>query len=361
MIFKFHDARHYFFLRRLIISISLLAIFVDDAEADRLTLENPDDVSSGYSGCSWVDNGDGTTTISATISYKKRIGYPYPGSWNSYKFTSRGIYVYIYNKNGAVDASRSPSLDAATLNGVRWHLRGFGDESAKGAYYGSDRTDNVPPLGGVGGVAWDKMDGLVNVVVSNEAIKDWPAVGIRAANFAIRDRDTQGVRGINFDKSLAYIRYGDSNSICKVVANPENPPPPEIAINMTAPDWSLGDLQRGESEKVFSEAANQLCFTYSGPAVKDMNFVINASNENGVVANRYMLKNVADATQLIPYGITLDSGTSTMSLPNVSNAALPLDSSGKTCFVPTFKTTVDRSVKEGDYSDVLTFTVVTKS
>ena len=130
---------------------------------------------------------------------------------------------------------------------------------------------------------------------------------------------------------------------------------------MAAPDWDLGELPEGNGEKIFPSSSDQLCFTYSGTAVSGKQFVINAGSANGVVNNRYRLKNLKDATQLIPYSLTLDSGTSNVSLPNASNKALPLNSSGRTCFVPTFKTTVDPTVKSGNYSDVLTFTVVTKS
>ncbi|KVU49256.1 hypothetical protein DF046_16935 [Burkholderia cepacia] len=90
-------------------------------------------------------------------------------------------------------------------------------------------------------------------------------------------------------------------------------------------------------------------------------FIINAGNANGIAGNQYSLKNLNDATQLVPYSVKLDSGSSTVSLPNASKVALTLNSAGKTCFVPTFRTTVGAAVKAGDYSDVLTFTVVTKS
>ncbi|TDA48961.1 hypothetical protein EVG18_02480 [Burkholderia pyrrocinia] len=120
-------------------------------------------------------------------------------------------------------------------------------------------------------------------------------------------------------------------------------------------------MQEGDSTKTFSNSSEKLCVSYSGAAIRGKNFIINASNANGVASNRYRLKNLKDASQLVPYSLTLDSGTSNVSLPNASKTSLPLDSSGKTCFVPTFKTTVDPTVKSGDYSDVLTFTVVTKS
>ncbi|KVN28524.1 hypothetical protein WJ63_12285 [Burkholderia pyrrocinia] len=147
---------------------------------------------------------------------------------------------------------------------------------------------------------------------------------------------------------------------CQLI-DPTNPPPVSIGINVTAPDWSLGELRRGEGEKVLSSSSDQLCFTYIGAATSGKQFIINAGSANGVAGNRYRLKNLKDATQLVPYSLMQDSGTSNVSLPNASNKSLSLNSSGKTCFVPTFKTTVGPTVDEGDYSDVLTFTVITKS
>ncbi|KAG8150039.1 hypothetical protein BFF94_029800 [Burkholderia catarinensis] len=120
-------------------------------------------------------------------------------------------------------------------------------------------------------------------------------------------------------------------------------------------------MPRGDGKKTFNNAADQLCFTYAAAAVSGKNFVINASNANGIVNGRYQLRHVSDASQIVPYNITLDSGSSTLALPNRNNSALQLSSTGKTCFVPTFSTTLNTGTALGDYSDVLTFTVVTKS
>ncbi|WP_175818742.1 hypothetical protein [Burkholderia sp. BCC0419] len=193
----------------------------------------------------------------------------------------------------------------------------------------------------------------VEVVIDNSVVSDWPALSIRAGNFT-------GGADVAEIKGVAYLgRFGTASNC--IVIDPEIPPPPPIEINMTAPDWNLGELPDGDGEKVLSTNADQLCFTYRGIAVSGKKFVINASNANGIVGNRYRLKNVKDASQLIPYDVTLDSGSSTLHLPNTNKAALSLDSSGRTCFFPTFRTTVDRSLKDGDYNDVLVFTVVTKS
>ncbi|MBN3787646.1 hypothetical protein [Burkholderia sp. Ac-20353] len=161
-------------------------------------------------------------------------------------------------------------------------------------------------------------------------------------------------------KGGVYISRDGVNGSCKVI-DPIVPPTPEIAINVTAPDWNLGELPARNGEKVFSNSADQLCFSYSGAAVSGKNFIINASNVNGQVNNRYRLRSVDDPTQEVPYDIKLDSGARLLNLPNIGNVDLTLDSSGKTCFVPTFRTTVNKMLKPGNYSDVLTFKVITRS
>lgn len=141
--------------------------------------------------------------------------------------------------------------------------------------------------------------------MSNSVIADWPAIGIRAGNYTDGD-DVGEVTGV------AYIRFGENRGVCNIVVNPEVPPPPvEITMNMTAPDWNLGDLGQGDSKKTFSDTANQLCFTYPGSVVTGVRFIVNAKNVNGEVANRYRLKNVDDASQFVPYSIKLDGGGST--------------------------------------------------
>lgn len=166
------------------------------------------------------------------------------------------------------------------------------------------------------------------------------------------------------DPKGTYIGKGTSSNWCQFYIKdgplPPKPPPLSLTIDVTAPDWNLGELPRGNGIKTFSSNAEQLCFTYLGPDVSSSTFVINAGSANGVVNHRYRLRNLNDASQFVPYTVTLDSGSSKLTLPNLNNSALSLDSSGKTCFVPTFNTTVDSLVDDGDYDDVLTFTVVIK-
>ncbi len=299
-----------------------------------------DNLSNGYSACSWHDNGNGTSTVRASIDYKESSGHT-----GGEEFQSRGILIYTYDKNGALNKDNAIAR-SVTLNGKPSYYKPYKGKDY--LMYSNSAWGNNP---------WkytSQFIANIEAVIDNSIVSEWPALGIRAGNYTSR-ADVGEITG------AAYIsRFGNfGDGSCKVL-DPTNPSPPIVAINVTAPDWNLGDLQLGDYEKVFANGADQLCFTYSGAAVSNKNYIINASNANGVVNGRYRLKHLNDASKTVPYNVKLDGGTSTLSLPNASNAAVPLSSSGKTCFVPTFTTTVDELAKSGDYSDVLTFTVVTK-
>ncbi|OXI57804.1 hypothetical protein CFB47_31140 [Burkholderia sp. AU27893] len=190
------------------------------------------------------------------------------------------------------------------------------------------------------------------VLISDEVVKDWPAVSLRAANFTGANNVAENTGGVYVSK--------DMTSGCKVI-DPETPPPPDIGISMSAPDWNLGELPQGTQEKQMSNSADRLCFTYSGAAVGTKNFTIDAISQNGRDGTKFRLRNLADTTQIVPYDVKLEGAGTSLMLPNTGNVSLKFDGSGKTCFTPTFRTTVDKTLKPGDYSDVLTFTVVTKS
>lgn len=148
---------------------------------------------------------------------------------------------------------------------------------------------------------------------------------------------------------------------CQMIKFPSVPVNPDIDIKVTAPDWELGEIRPGEQDISLTSSANQLCLQYTDTQVSNKAFIITASNQNGTINNRYQLQNLSDSSQRIPYQLKLDSGTSQLSLPNSGQASLPLRSGGKTCFLPTFKTSAPQGIKAGDYSDVLTFNIVTKS
>ncbi|WP_414442793.1 hypothetical protein [Burkholderia sp. 22PA0106] len=290
------------------------------------------DVASGYSGCGWIDNGDGTSTLSVDINYKPVAGALPPGL----SLFGRGILIYNYSKDGSLNPSANLA-SSITLDGT----------ASSKVYSGQGYVMYSGRLGN-----WRNTASFVAhyvLRINNSIVSEWPAISVRAGNYTNGD-------DVGDKNGAAYLRFGENDGVCEKITNPEVPPPLDIEIGMTAPDWNLGELPLGDSEKTFPEVANQLCFTYSAPDVKGKRFLINASDANGTVGNRYRLKNTNDASQFIPYDVSF-SGNSVFSLPNVKNVALTMGDSGKTCFVPAFKTTVD-NVAEGDYSDVMTFTVI---
>ena len=49
-----------------------------------------------------------------------------------------------------------------------------------------------------------------------------------------------------------------------------------------------------------------------------------------------------------------------MALPSINGLPLTLGKSGRTCLTPTFKIWVGATIKGGDFSDALTFTITTQ-
>ncbi|WP_342705631.1 hypothetical protein OHZ10_20085 [Burkholderia arboris] len=308
-------------------------------------------VMGSFTKCTWRSNGDGTSTIELNVFYlpirdalgKDPSGAFRPDSW----FTSRLVRVYTYDSTGKPDPG--PQAAAATLvtmNGT-YHTRA-------GAVYTARIYDGGTVAGPVPG--WDFggfRDVTVRILINDAKIKDWPAVGVGAGN------STQS--GWVFDYQALYVSDLGGGSCRKIDPGIRPPkPPPIVTVDMAAPDWDLGELQRGEHEVTLAKPADQLCFTYMG---EDgfRNFVIDATSANGVAGNRYLLRNVRQPAQSIPYSLTLDSGTERFPLPNTGSAGVRLNKAMRTCFIPTFKTSVEMSTEPGDYSDVLSFTVMTKT
>ncbi|AIO28258.1 hypothetical protein [Burkholderia cepacia] len=334
--------------RRYVFALCFTALPFDaSAQIFKLQLAN---VANSYGACSWRNNGDGTSTINVTINYRTITGNLGKTSSGALApdtvFNSRGILIYTYDRNGKLNPSSAAARYVA-LNGVR------SSKSYEGMGYVMYHNGRDNTL-----VNWGTKQAFtadVEVNINNSAIKDWPGVAIRAGNYTYGD-DIGEITG------AAYLNGMGSTGSCKVVnpTVPPPPPPPAITIDMAAPDWNLGELPRGEGVKTLATPAQQLCFTYTG-VDSSRNFVINATNANGVSGNRYLLKNISKPKQAVPYSVTLDSGSATFPLPNSSNSPVRLNNGNRTCFVPTFKTSVDTTADTGDYSDVLSFTIVTKS
>jgi hypothetical protein len=292
----------------------------------------------GYSNCSWVYRpGNGGVYAYVTIKFKA-VDWDIDDFGS---FISRAILVYTYDKDGAM-APMPLDQASAWINDVEG-----GSEYTTSEYSAFFSNSKIHWL--------NRKDFTANVRVylTAKAIKEWQAISIRAGN--------EFARGMQMEMSGgAYVSVYQEDDTCTKV-DPTVPPVPSISINMTAPDWDLGDLPIGEGKKVFTARKDQLCFTYTPSMVASKKFVIAASSTSGVVNKKFQLKNVLDKKQVIPYTMTVDNGVDSFDLPNLNSIAVSLNSSGQTCFVPTFKTSVDPSAKPGDYNDVVIFTVFTKS
>ncbi len=326
----------------------LLLLWVASGSASAFILQ-PADVVSSYGACSWKSNGNGTSTITMTVTFKKP---PVP---QGVVFISRSLLIYTYDKSGKPKPSSAAAYSVALNNMVATDTINISSGGyVMYAYY--------PRTGSITGPdnPWlnrGEFTGTYEVKIKDAMVEDWPAVALRPGIYTYAD-------DIGEKSGAAYVDLS-TNGSCKI-RDPDVPPPeppPSVVVDVVAPDWSLGELPHGESEKTLGTTAEQLCFTYSGFGAADASeqFVIDAESENGVSNNRFRLKNVDKPTQTIPYSVTLGSGSATFSLPNGSKTSVKMNKDKRTCFVPTFKTSVGIDADEGDYNDVLTFTVVTKS
>lgn len=314
-----------------------------DGSAFELEYSN---LSNGYSNCAYRDNGNGTSTISLGISYKSTQGHL---GMSNRPFHSRAILLYTYDQNGTL---RNSTTIATTIlmNNVR-HLAFFRGNNYV-TYYGAS------PEPGESKSAWkveDPQTVLVEIVFDNRHLSPWPAVGVRAGNMTIGN-------DVGESTGLAYIGATALPGMCNVITDPTKPPLPNPKIVMNAPDWNLGELPPGTATKrEFAAAAEQLCFTYDHLKWKGQGYAINATNQNGLSGNGlYQLKHQTSPSDTVPYRVVLRNALSNaqVDLPNNRNVVSTLGNSGRDCFDPTFYAETPTAAKEGDYSDVLTFTVV---
>lgn len=318
--------------RVVLMALMLWAVTGGTGFAAKLVTAN---VASSYKSCYMVDNGDGTSRAMVDIAFNSTTD-----ALAGNTFSSRGVLFYSYDKDGKGNNSKAISV-AMNDSSTTLNYKGEGYI----IYY---KSNNLP---------WTNKSPFVTTVsvqFQNSVLADWPAVGIRAGNYTNWD-DVGEVAG------AAYISVGDSSGVCRVVSNPDSPPPPNILISVNAPDWNLGEIEHGVQNISFTDTTDQLCLKYSDAIVANKSFIITATNENGVVNQQYQLNNLSDGSQVIPYKLLLDNGNQQVTLPNGSQTSLTLSKGGQTCFVPTFTTYAPKSIKKGDYSDVLTFNIVTKT
>ncbi|MGS1105623.1 hypothetical protein ACVCNH_05190 [Achromobacter anxifer] len=323
--------------------ILVLGAIVASNEASSTTALKYRSVSFQYYFCSYRNNGNGTSTIGVRIDFNN-VNYAAVGSG---KFQRRGLLLYAYDKTGTPKST-------AFANAV---------------YTGHERLSDVI-TGPDGSYAmyttqysrlWNGDIGFPEYIMidfNNVHIAEWPAIGVRAGHIETPNNIA--------DVRLVYIRADPTSNLCTIIINPENPPPPVIPkIDMTAPDWELGELLPTglPIQKQFTDTAALLCFTYEGLKWTGSRYVINATNQNGLSGDgSYQLKHVDSPSDTVPYRVALlaPRTDTEVTLPNANNLTIALGDSGRECFTPTFTVVPARTAKSGAYNDVLNFTVVAK-
>ena len=100
-------------------------------------------------------------------------------------------------------------------------------------------------------------------------------------------------------------------------------------ITVTAPDWDLGELERGkETMRTFTTDA-QLCFRYNAKYIEYDKYLISASNRNGVAEGKFLLANADDGNQKVPYTLSLAGGGAPVPLPSINGLPLTLGRAGR--------------------------------
>ncbi|WP_246794306.1 hypothetical protein [Burkholderia perseverans] len=306
-------------------------------------------VVDSYGNCTWRENGDGTKTASLIINFKAATRENLGGGTSLH---SRSLMTLAYDKDGK---SYSNDISIGGFNAGE-KINGVGrDYGLRVTYTDWPGMIDFKINGRRPDDNWHNANAFSASVEVTFRGERWRAISVTAGNVGYF------LTGFSQEQTGAAYLYPDSDgSGCQVVS-PINPPKPPVTIRMSAPDWDLGELPMDHGEKRFTAAADQLCFAYSGLSGDGLDVVLDADSQNGVIDNQYQLKALADPTQVVPYSMALDDGSTEFTLPNQVKSSIRLNPSGRTCFAPTFRTYVRPLLKKGDYSDVLTFTVVSKT
>lgn len=216
--------------------------------------------------------------------------------------------------------------------------------------------DQAPAIQASYGALGTAFDATFELKASKTALGIWPAVAMWPGN------SMYGRREYVVDSSgVVYI--GTAAHGCTLLSDPALPPPSPVSteIKVYAPDWDLGELNRGkETVRTFTSDSERRCFRYDPTYIEFDKYLIDASNHNGVVDNRFLLIDKNGAGQTVPYSLTLTGGGAPVALPGIAASEFALAKSGVTCLTHTFRAWADAGIKDEDFSDVLTFTITTK-
>lgn len=290
----------------------------------------------GYRDCSYKDLGNGTGVFRVTFDL---TAAPTSAFW------SRAILLNLYDQSGnpqhpahianQITMNGTPSSDIQVIAGFNLYS------------------------GRASGGSWTNASAhaaKVEIQLQNQHLQTWPAIGVRTAIWQ------QGsLTALLRDSKTVSISTTDDSGYCNT-GPPTKPPPQDVRITMSAPDWNLGELAQGDSTpKTLAGTREQLCFTYDNPKSTAVRYVINATNQNGLSGDgSYQLRHLASPADTVPYRLELRnmSTNAEVRLPNTLNTVATLSSNGNECFMPTFKPVVGKTAKDGVYGDVLNFTVI---
>lgn len=202
----------------------------------------------------------------------------------------RGLALYTYDEQGKL--RRPAEFWAVALNGEGTNM--YKAFSEFGLDYGGTSSQFK---------YWSNRSAFtaqLEVKVTLTDLAKWPAFGVRMANVANDSAST-----IVLDSAgLLYVSPGMKT--CQVV-NPSNPPPSPVntEITVTAPDWDLGELERGkETMRTFTTDAQRLCFRYNAKYIEYDKYLISVSSRNGVADNKFLLVSAADGSETVPYTLS---------------------------------------------------------
>ena len=326
------------------------ALAPDEASAAQFSQR----LTNGFTNCTY-SRGPYTTTFTVTMNLLSTgwyVGIPH-------NFYSWGMDLSVYDSEGYLSRplpkpGQPGPATSVSMNGAQ----SMGTYNTPG-YLLNYYTHGVANWGD----PWFVGPATIEVQFANYQIDHWPAIALRAS-FVYSGNSGDGWGNYVWDSS-GYVYIAAGSKGCQTLASPDYPPPAvSPLVTMTAPDWDLGELPRGEETVLTLPATkDQLCFSYEGSRpIANQKYLINATNANGLSADgSYLLKSLEDSLRTVPYTLTLANSTDSVLLPNTQNRLFSLDKGGRTCFAPTFKAYPDKAAKGGAYSDILTFTVVAKT
>ena len=328
----------------LILVLALGATAASNARPIRLNFVDAS-LATGYRNCTYQDLGNQTSKFSVTYDLRdvSQIAEVMKAVPSLIYVWTRGLMIYTYvSAEGGLESGSSSVANSVSMNGTRY--------SSVSLYSGSNFIYSGQSSRG----SWTNYSAhsaRLEVIIPNGYLHGRPAIGIRTAL----------VSGTHLwrDSNIISIDAADTSGNCRII-NPTKPPPSDAQITMTAPDWKLGELSPGES---FHNDKEQLCFSYDGQKWTGLRYAINATNQNGLSGDgSYQLQHLTSPSDTVPYRVLLQNTTTSteVALPNTRNVVSTLGNGGRECFNPKFTVNTPKAAKEGDYGDVLTFTVVSQ-